>query len=93
MKSIVTQIDGYCYVCGRPATEMHHIYPGNPGRKNSEKYGLKIPLCHNCHNEPPNGIHFNAALDLEIKKVGQIIFEREYPDKDFVEIFGKNYRG
>lgn len=91
MKSIMTQIEGYCYVCGRRASEWHHVF-GGANRSNSEQYGLKVPLCHNCHNEPPNGVHFNAELMQELHVAGQAAFERTYPDKDFMAIFGKNYR-
>lgn len=90
-KSIITKIDDFCYICGRRATETHHIF-GGANRSLSEKYGLKIPLCHNCHNEPPHGVHFDAELMQQMHVVGQIAFERKHPDLDFREVFGKNYK-
>lgn len=90
-KSIITQIDDYCYICGRRATETHHVF-GGASRGLSEKYGLKIRLCHWCHNEPPNGVHHNRENDLMLKKLAQTRFEQVYPELDFREIFGKNYK-
>lgn len=92
MKSIIEQDETRCYICGRRATEEHHIF-GASNRKLSTKYGLTVRLCHNCHNEPPWGVHHNSETDRELKKVGQVMFEREYPELDFMAIFGKNYRG
>ena len=37
------------------------------------------------------GVHFNNDLDLKLKKEMQKAFEKEYPDKDFLKEFGKNY--
>lgn len=90
MKSIITDKDT-CYLCGRRATETHHIF-GASNRKFSEKYGLKVPLCHWCHNEPPFGVHHNRENDLVLKRVGQTLFTKYYPSENFVEIFGRNYK-
>lgn len=70
--------------------ESHHIF-GSHNRKLSEHYGLKVWLCHTCHNEPPAGVHHNSnAMDF-LHRVGQQAFENFYPEEDFVEIFGRNY--
>ena len=90
-KSIITKIDNYCFLCGRPASEVHHIF-GAANRPLSERYGLTVPLCHWCHNEPPNGVHHNRENDLLLKRIGQTRFEQVYPDLDFLELFGKNYK-
>jgi len=76
-----------CYFCGNPNVEMHHIVNGIANRKKSEKYGLKVPLCRACHER----VHNNQKLDLKLKKKGQKAFMKTYPDKDFLETFGKNY--
>lgn len=89
-KSIITPHGEYCFICGRRATEKHHIF-GGPNRRLSEKYGLTVPLCHWCHNEPPNGVHFNREADLELKKLGQARFQSTYRDLDFLAIFGRRY--
>jgi len=70
--------------------ELHHIFPA-ANRKKSEKYGLVVWLNHFYHNEPPDGVHFNRANDLFVKRAGQIAFEEKYTREDFMRLFGKNY--
>ena len=73
--------------------ESHHVYNGNPNRKLSEQYGLKVYLCHYCHNEPPNGVHFNLMINLCLKANTQKKAMQHYGwDVDtFRSIFGKSY--
>ena len=83
-----------CFLCGRNDwIETHHIFNGTANRKKSEKYGLTVHLCHFCHNEPPNGVHYNQATDTRLKQIGQKAAMDEYgwTIDDFREIFGKNY--
>lgn len=92
MKSIIEgDSKERCFRCKkyRP-TEEHHIF-GGPNRKLSEKYGLKVHLCHFCHNEKPDGVHFNRENELELKRIGQREFEKAYPNIDFLQTFGRNY--
>lgn len=92
MARSIIQKERECFVCGsRIWLECHHILSGNPNRKLSEKYGLKVYLCHYCHNEPPNGVHFNKANRLKLQQIAQKAFINTYPELDFVRIFGKNY--
>lgn len=80
-----------CYICGSTYwLERHHVF-GASNRSNSEKYGMVVDLCHFCHNEPPNGIHFNRQNDLKLKREFQQRFEDEYPGLSFIDIFGRNY--
>lgn len=69
------------------------MFGGNPGRKKSERYGLKVYLCHYCHNEPPNGVHFNKERRLMLQaKAQEIAMERyEWSVEEFIQQFGKNY--
>lgn len=83
-----------CFLCGRSDwIEAHHIFNGTANRKKSEKYGLTVHLCHWCHNEPPNGVHYNQETDTRLKQIGQKAAMDEYgwTIDDFREIFGKNY--
>lgn len=90
MESII-QIHKECFMCHRTGDlHSHHIF-GGPNRKWSEKYGLKIWLCPEHHNMSDNGIHFNKALDLQIKQIAQREFEDTYTREEFMRIFGKNY--
>lgn len=93
MKSIL-QTQKECYICGTTTwLEEHHIFEGTANRKLSEKYGLKIFLCHKHHNEPPDGIHFDSWLRDRIKRESQIKFMEHYNKTadEFRIIFGKNY--
>ena len=49
-KGIVTEYPEICIFCGRQAEAEHHLIFGTAGRELSEKDGLKIPVCNNCHN-------------------------------------------
>lgn len=90
MKSIL-QNEKECYICKtRIWLERHHIFGGS-NRKWSEKYGLTVYLCHNHHNEPPEGVHFSKRNGTALKQIGQTAFEACYPELDFVKIFGRNY--
>ena len=92
-KSILQQDDDVCFLCGGyGATEWHHIF-GGANRKKSEHYGLKVRLHHNCHNEPPDGAHFNKDVMLHLHQVGQKAAMKQYgwSVDDFRRMFGKNY--
>lgn len=80
-----------CFLCGSTQSlERHHIF-GGANRKNSEKYGLVVYLCHWCHNEPPNGVHHNINTNNLLKRYGQKVFENGHSHEEFMRIFGKNY--
>ena len=78
-----------CYICGKPACERHHIF-GGANRPKSEKYGLVVWLCRECHNQ----VHFgkrSKELMEKLRKEGQAKFESENPSLDFQTIFHCNY--
>ena len=78
-----------CYICGKPACERHHIF-GGANRPKSEKYGLVVWLCRECHNQ----VHFgkrSKELMEKLRKEGQAKFESENHSLDFQEIFHCNY--
>ena len=89
-----------CYMCGRYGrTERHHIF-GGANRKHSEEDGLVVRLCHFCHNEPPNGVHFNKGRMDALREKGQEMYEeklisegktREEARVAFIKRYGKNY--
>lgn len=93
MKSIITDDMRTCFICGGRATEKHHIMHGYSGldRKLSERYGLTVGLCHRCHNEPPNGVHFNAGVDYWLKAKAQAAFEAEHSHELWQRLFMRNY--
>ena len=91
MKSIL-QESKQCWVCGKTFDlAEHHVFEGTARRKQSEKYGMKIWLCHYHHNMSNEGIHFNKELDLAVKRNAQKVFERDHSREEFREIFLKSY--
>lgn len=91
-KSIISE-EKRCYMCGSMRwLECHHIFEGY-NRKKSEQYGLKVYLCHYCHNEPPNGVHHNKDNMLKLKRIAQEKAMKHYgwTVEQFREIFGKSY--
>lgn len=73
-----------CFICGcYTYTERHHIF-GGANRKFSEQDGLVVDLCHKCHNEPPNGVHFNKEQMQWLHIWGQDRWERQKMIKDHV---------
>ena len=93
MSKSIIQTEKECFICGGQSwLEEHHIFEG-ANRKLSEKYGLKVWLCHPCHNEPPNGVHHNKEKMIKLKQIGQKAFMEYYnkTEDEFIQIFGKNY--
>ena len=93
-KSILQPEKERCFLCGSYRwLEEHHIFGGHPNRTLSEKYGLKVYLCHYCHNEPPNGVHYNKNNMLMLRQIAQKKAMEYYgwTVDEFRNIFGKNY--
>lgn len=86
-------MQGKCYICGRWANlEKHHVY-GGARRSISEHYKRVVYLCHECHNEPPNGVHHNKTVRLWLQEDMQRKLMKKYnwSVQDFVSRFYKNY--
>lgn len=79
-KGIVTDYPEICFICGRPSEAEHHLVFGTAGRELSEKDGLKVPVCNNCHNmgEILMRIHGNPMAERMSKIIGQLAWEKEY---------------
>ncbi len=84
---------GECFLCHRYALlERHHIFGGS-NRPNSEKYGLVVTLCHQCHNEPPNGVHHSKTVMDTLHEYGQlkVMREQHWTKEEFMRVFHANY--
>lgn len=103
MKSILhSKAARTCYLCAvlhedfreRRDLEEHHVFGGNPNRKLSERYGLKVYLCPEHHRTGDEAVHRPDKNDNQkrLQAAAQEAFERWYPDVSFREVFGKNYR-
>jgi hypothetical protein len=99
MESIIQKDRSHCFLCGRNAhadywgLDEHHVFEG-ANRKKSEKYGLKVYICHdNCHIFGMNSVHRNAEVDKALKRLVQKKAMEHYgwSTEDFRAIFHKNY--
>jgi hypothetical protein len=80
-----------CFICGRTDwLERHHIF-GGANRKLSEEDGLVVDLCHFCHNEPPNGVHYNRKQMDWLRAEGQKMYEQNHSREEFMARYGRNY--
>ena len=84
--SLFTNDLKHCYICNRPKDHLHEVIFGK-NRINSMKYRLVIPVCNKCHRM----IHNDSKIQLEHKKRGQVLFNKTYPDLNFIDIFHENY--
>jgi hypothetical protein len=92
INSIVTSEYNKCFICHSERNlEVHHCFFGSANRKLSDKYGMTVPLCPDCHRGT-NGVHNNYQLNLYIKRYAQLEFEKHFSYEKFMEVFGKNYR-
>ena len=88
-----------CYLCvvlhdnwnEHRILDEHHIF-GGPNRKASEQYGLTVPLCPEHHTQGKEAAHRNQEIAALLHRLGQEAFEKRFPDLDFLEIFGRNYK-
>lgn len=94
MKSIVTEYDNICIFCGRQAEAEHHLIFGTAGRELSDKDGLKVPICNNCHNmgDKLHRIHDNPMAERLSKMLGQAMFEAKIGSREeFRKRYGRSY--
>lgn len=86
-KSLFTDDLDHCIICKRKREHLHEVFPGR-NRTNSMKYNLVLPLCSTHHRL----MHSNTKMMYFYKEKGQALFEKAYPDLDFVDIFKRNYK-
>lgn len=88
LKSIMTDDFEHCFLCGKQAQQIHHVF-NKYDKKRSEKYGLLVPLCAICHSN----IHDrDEKQNKELKKLAQTLFEQEWGHDKWFDEFGRNYR-
>ena len=80
-----------CYFCGKLTDlERHHVFGGVANRPISEKYGLTVWLCHNCHTGK-DGAQYDKMKNLRLKQDAQFAFERNHSRSEWMKLIGKNY--
>lgn len=90
MTESIIQNEKQCFLCGKQyGLERHHVL-GGPNRKWSEKYGLTVWLCHDCHTGT-DGAQYNKEKNFKLKEIAQKAFEKIYTHDDWMRIFGRNY--
>ena len=75
-----------CYNCTMECQTVRHEVWHGANRQLSKYYGLWINVCPTCHkliHREDNGEFFY------LKEEAQRLFEKNYPDKDFLKIFGR----
>lgn len=80
-----------CHKCGASLMiEEHHIY-GAANRKRSDRDGLTVDLCANCHRNDKDSAHASGKYSEYLHKIGQIVYEQTYGDGSFLKEYGRNY--
>ena len=78
-----------CYICGGRATETHHVFAGRGRRQLSDRYGLVVRLCRDCHDD----VHRHPAryewLHEDFQR--KAMQEQGWTIQEFIDRFGKNY--
>ena len=76
-----------------PMLHRHEIFFGNPNRQKSIRDGLVVFLTPEMHNMSNQGVHFNRAFDLFLKRIGQQAWMDYYgkTTEDFIKEYGRNY--
>lgn len=80
-----------CYICHTThCLETHHIMNG-AYKKASERNGLLIKVCPNCHTLSPKAIHNDMSVARKLKQIGQEQYEQTHTREEFIREFGKSY--
>ena len=98
MRSILQKDTEHCYLCHRARGcpepfDLHHVF-GAAYKKESEKYGLLVYLCHDsCHIFGRYAVHQDAETRDMIRAEAQKVAMRRYgwTTDEFIKHFGKNY--
>ena len=79
-----------CFLCHRrDRTEVHHLFGGIGRRKKSDRLGLVVDLCPECHRH----IHSNKDAMQYLHEYGQrrAMRDNNWTTEDFIREFGKSY--
>lgn len=77
-KSIVTEYEKYCLICGAPATERHHLLMGTKHRHLAEEDGLVCGLCPKHHNSSNMSVHMNKEMKALSQMLAQVCWEKKW---------------
>ncbi len=92
--SILQEDCSYCFLCGRRDRKLDRHEPFNASnRQKSKELGMWVMLCHEGCHQGTHGVHGNAELANELKRIAQKRAMEVYgwTTKDFIREFGKNW--
>ena len=97
----VMQDGKYCYVTYKRTgirvdpgdLQKHHVFYGNKDREISDRNGLWCWLRPEYHTASNIAVHCRdgEALDLELKRDCQRLYEEKHSREVFLELIGRNY--
>ena len=91
MKSIIQDDEKRCYFCGKTqGLETHHVFGGVANRPISQRFGLTVKLCAECHRGQ-DGAQSDKARNRQLKQDAQYAFERTHKRAEWMRLIGKNY--
>ena len=77
-----------CLICGREASDRHHLFSGTANRRLSEEDGMVVMLCRKCHRMVHDDPNWNKAT----KAYGQRLWEEKYGTREeFIRRYGKSW--
>lgn len=95
-KSILTTDKlGQCFLCGKYKSEYvtieeHHIFGGSC-KQTSDKYGLVVHLCSECHHTRVHNSKDHSQMDY-LHQIGQKLYEKQIGTREqFREEFIRSY--
>ena len=80
-----------CYLCGKwGKVDEHHVF-GGPCRKTSDRYGLVVHLCRDCHSLIHDSERGND-MRVYLHQRGQMIYEERIGNRTaFIQEFIRSY--
>lgn len=73
---MITKYEGMCIICGKRATDCHHLLYGTANRKLSDQDDLTIPLCKE-HHLGDKSVHKQKELMIMAQIIGQLAYEKK----------------
>jgi len=91
MAESIIQSNRACYLCGNNSNlERHHIFAGVANRRISEREGLWVWLCHNCHTGT-DGAQYDREKNQRLKQLAQTAYEKRHDRNQWMQLIRKNY--
>lgn len=81
---MITNYNNYCIICGKPRTDMHHVFKGVKHRDLATVDELLLPLCKE-HHEGKFSPHFNKEIDHLMQIIGQLAYEKKKCSEGYSE--------